>query len=81
MSDHNYDDLQQIIDKSREARNGEFRLLSTGEQIAAALVLNRPDLLAHTGFTLAEAIDRLGVAWLALIPTAERVLRAEARSQ
>ena len=50
---------------------------STGEKLASALVLNRPDWIASMDYTLAEAIDRVGPEWLALIPTAERTLRDE----
>ena len=69
--------LNQIIDKSRDAHNGGFNVLSTGEQLAAALVLNRADLLKQAGFTMAEAIDRIGIDWVMLIPKAARVLHEE----
>jgi len=71
------DDLSHIINKSRDAKNGGFGVLSTSEQLAAAFVLNRPDWLASAGYTMAEAVERLGAKWLALIPSAERVLRNE----
>ena len=70
--------LQQIIDKSRAARDGHFGVLSTGEKLAAALVLNRADLLASVNYTMAEAIERVGADWLARIPEAARVLEYEA---
>lgn len=70
--------LQQIISKSRDAKEGGFGVLSTGEKLAAALVLNRPDWLASMNYTLAEAIERVGMDWLALIPEAARVLEYEA---
>lgn len=73
-------DLDQIVSKSRDASRGGFAALSTGEKLAAALVLNRPDWLAGMDYTLAEAIDRVGAAWLALIPEAARVLRDEAEA-
>jgi hypothetical protein len=57
MTDHV---LQQIIDKSREAKNGGFDSLSTGEQLVAALVLNRHYWLTEMGYTMAEAIDWIG---------------------
>ncbi len=71
-------ELDHIIRKSRDARNGGFGVLSTGEKLAVALVLNRPDWLASMDYTLAEAIDRVGAQWLALIPQAARVLKDEA---
>lgn len=73
----NDDDLNHIIRKSRDAKNGGFGVLSTSEQLAAAFVLNRPDWLASAGYTMAEAVERLGAKWLALIPPAARVLRDE----
>ncbi len=70
-------ELDHIIRKSRDARSGGFGVLSTGEKLAVALVLNRPDWLASMDYTLAEAIDRVGAQWLALIPQAARVLNDE----
>lgn len=74
MTDHV---LKQIIDKSRTAKRGHFGVLSTGEKLAAALVLNRADLLAEAGYSMAEAIDRVGPDWLARIPEAARQLTYE----
>jgi len=70
-------DLAQIVDKARAAKHGGFGVLSTGEKLAAALVLNRADWLASMDYTMAEAIDRVGTAWLALIPEAARLLAYE----
>lgn len=70
--------LDHIVAKSRHAAAGGFGVLSTGEKLAAALVLNRPDWLARMDYTLAEAIERLGVDWLALIPQASKQLADEA---
>ncbi|RVC59840.1 hypothetical protein EN759_31905 [Mesorhizobium sp. M00.F.Ca.ET.038.03.1.1] len=70
-------ELQHIIIKARDAKHGGFGVLSTGEKLAAALVLNRPDWLAEMNYTLAEAIERVGPQWLALIPEAARVLEYE----
>jgi hypothetical protein len=38
-------------------------VFSTGEQIAAALVLDRSELFPHGGYTMLEAIERLGPDW------------------
>ncbi|WP_292597840.1 hypothetical protein [Mesorhizobium sp.] len=54
--------------------------MSTGEKLAAALVLNRPDRLAEMNYTLAEAIGRVGPEWLSLIPEAARALEYEERA-
>lgn len=74
MTDHV---LQQIVIKSRDAKRGGFGVLSTGEKLAAALVLNRADWLADMNYTMAEAIERVGADWLARIPEAARVLEYE----
>jgi hypothetical protein len=41
----------------------QFGVLSTGERIAVALVLDRYDLLQRAWGTIAEAIHRLGDEW------------------
>lgn len=70
--------LEQILDKSRQARDGGFGVLSKGEMIAAALVLNRADWLTEMNYTMAEAIERLGGEWLARVPGAARTMQREA---
>lgn len=70
-------ELAHMLRKCREARDGDWHVLSTGERIAAALVLNRPGWLAEMKYTLAEAIDRLGPEWLALVPVVARMLEEE----
>jgi len=50
---------------------------STGEKVAVALVLNRADWLAAIGYTLAEAIERSGAEWVAVIPQIARQLAEE----
>lgn len=41
-----------------------FGVLSTGEKIAVALVLDRKDLLDECGWgTMLEAVNRLGLEW------------------
>jgi len=77
MSDSEY---RHLFGKSRDARRGgreAWEVQSTGEKVAVALVLNRPEWLASMNYTLAEAIHRTGPEWLALIPRVERDLRAE----
>ena len=69
--------LEHILRVSRyAAKAGGLGPLSTGEGIAAALVLNRPDWL--DGHTIAEALDRIGESWACLIPEAARQLAKEA---
>jgi hypothetical protein len=65
-------DLAQILAKTRDAAAGGLGALSTGEALAAALVLNRPDWLAAMNYTIAEAIERIGPEWIRLIPAAAK---------
>lgn len=53
--------LVEIV-QADERRIGVF---STGEQIAVALVLDRKDMLAEIngGYTMLEAVNRLGDEW------------------
>lgn len=74
MTPHYPYPLNDILIKSRDAAKGGFGVLSTGEKLAAALVLTRPDWLRDMDYTLAEAIDRVGRDWLAQIPQAARIL-------
>lgn len=67
----------QIKSSVLSAHNGHFGILSTGEQVTAALILNRADLLHEAGYTMAQAIDRVGDHWLSYIPEIERELKAE----
>ena len=45
------------------ANEKQFGVLSTGEKIAVALVLDRYDLLQQAWGSMAEAVDRLGPEW------------------
>jgi ribonucleotide reductase beta subunit family protein with ferritin-like domain len=49
-----------------------FGVLSTGERIAVALVLDRYDLLDYAWGTMLEAVNRLGLEWT---QAAQRVQR------
>lgn len=67
----------QIALKVRDVERREecIGVLSTGEQIAVALVLDRADLLRGCGYrTILAAVDRLGDSWL---EAAIRVQREE----
>jgi hypothetical protein len=46
-----------------EINQKRIRVLSTGEQIAVALVLDRRELFPHGGYTILEAVERLGPDW------------------
>lgn len=76
----NETEYRHLLGKARDAKRGghdSWSVQSTGEKVAVALVLNRADWLASMSYTLAEAIDRVGPEWLALVPRVERALRDE----
>lgn len=56
---------RQILEKVRMivADEQRFGVLSTGERIAVAVVLDRYDLLQRAWGTIAEAVYRLGPLW------------------
>jgi hypothetical protein len=54
--------IRAMVDQVK-ADEGSIGVLSTGEQIAVALVLDRKDLLPHGGYTILEAVNRLGPEW------------------
>lgn len=73
-------EYKHLLGNARDAKRGgrdAWAVQSTGEKVAVALVLNQPNWLASMKYTLAEAIDRTGPEWLALIPRVERELRDE----
>ncbi|MES2784745.1 MAG: hypothetical protein V4684_04725 [Pseudomonadota bacterium] len=55
--------------------------LSTGEALMAALALNRPDWLARTGYTIVEALERIGEEWRQVLPQVARAAAAEQSRQ
>lgn len=71
-------ELRHLLGKARDAAVGgveAWSVQSTGEKLAVALVLNRFDWLQSMKYTIAEAIDRVGAEWIALVPIVERVIR------
>jgi hypothetical protein len=53
----------------------KFGVLSTGEKIAVALVMNRTDWLNEAGWpSVLEAVERLGPEWLAAALQVQRDL-------
>ena len=73
-------ELNHFLSKARDAKNGgrdAWAVMSTGEKVAVALVLNRADWLASIDYTLAEAIERTGSEWLAMVPQIAKTLRDE----
>ncbi len=76
MNDH----YEHLLRKSSDAKRGgheAWTVQSTGEKLAVALVLNRPDWLAEIQYTIAEAIERSGPEWVAIIPQVARQLAEE----
>ena len=74
------DRYEHLPRKARDAKRGgheAWAVQSTGERVAVALVLNRSDWLAEIDYTIAEAIERSGSDWIALIPQAARQLAEE----
>jgi hypothetical protein len=74
------DRYEHLLRKSRDAKRGgreAWAVQSTGERVAVALVLNRADWLAESGYTLREAIERSGTEWIAVIPQVARQLTEE----
>lgn len=68
---------RQLLTKAVEAYEHGFsawEVQSTGERVAVALVLNRPEWLTSMGFTLAAAVARLDNQWLSAIPDVAREL-------
>lgn len=66
-----------LLGKARDAKRGgkaAWSCQSTGEKVAVALVLNRPEWLASMNYTIVEAIERAGSTWVALMPEVVRQL-------
>ncbi len=79
MSEHN-GRYQHLLSKASDAMRGghdAWAVQSTGEKVAVALVLNRADWLAEFDYTIAEAIERAGQDWVAVIPHIARQLEEE----
>jgi hypothetical protein len=67
--------LQQLATAVLEGGRAAWTKQSPSEQVAVALILNRPDWLASIDCTLCEAIERLSPMWRELVPVVERNLR------
>lgn len=77
------DDLEfrHLLSKTRDAAKGgrdAWAVQSTGEKLAVAVVLNRFDWLQSTGYTMAEAIERIGAEWTSMIPMVAKFVLDEA---
>ncbi len=74
------DRYEHLLRKSRDAMRGgrdSWRVQSTGERVAVALVLSRADWLREMGYTIADAIDRSGQEWTSILARVARQLVEE----
>ena len=58
--------------QSNEARRG---VMSTGERLTVALILNRSDWLAEEQYTIADAVARVGERWMEFVHPLSREFR------
>jgi hypothetical protein len=58
-----FDALDKIVLQVAKGNTDYFYPLSTGERIYVALAANNIQLLADTGYTIAEALARLEADW------------------
>lgn len=73
-------EFRHLLGKARDAAVGgaeAWSPQSTGEKLAVALALNRADWLAAMDYTIAEAIERVGPQWVAMIPAVAKAIRDE----
>ena len=73
-------EYRRFLQKVRDAYHGgedAWSVQSTGEKLAVALALNRQDWLARMGYTMAEAIDRVGEVWSGFLARAAREVLEE----
>jgi hypothetical protein len=68
--------VEKLVTASRTAQTVGRGVLSGGERVAVAFVLDRPDWLAEDRLTLAEALERITPDWLAALPDAARRMKA-----
>ena len=74
------DRYEHLLRKSRDAKRGgrdSWRVQSTGERVAVALVLNCADWLGEMGYTIPEAIERSGQEWTSILAQVARQLAEE----
>ena len=61
-----------VAAQSNQARRG---VMSTGERLAVALILNRADWLAEENYTIADAVARVGEQWMEFVRPLSREFR------
>ena len=80
LSTYSRVEYEHLLKMVRDAQNGGWSVQSTGEKLACALVLNRADWLIEMDYTMAEAIDRVGLQWVAMLCQVEREIHDGAAS-
>lgn len=71
------DHLTHMVSSALAAARSGYGTLSTGEALAAALILNDHAALSERGMTIAEALDRVGPDWSAMLPAASKRVLAQ----
>jgi len=74
-------DFNHLMAKVRTVAAVGVGTVSTGEALAAALVLNRPDLLESMGYSITEALDRIDDDTAPLLSRAAKKWAAEIHTQ
>jgi hypothetical protein len=64
--------IMSVVTAFREGTS--INVLSTGERIAVALVVGKPELFPPEHYTILEAVNRLGPDWTAAAVKAQRLL-------
>lgn len=75
MESENYDQMLEVCRQA--AKTDCWGVLSTGEALAAALVLDKPEILASMHYTIPQALARIGSAWAARIPEVAEIIEIE----
>ena len=73
---HSNLDTRLLAIAQRAAREG-IGALSLGEALTAALVLDRNDWLRERGYSIADALDRIGTEWAARVPAVARQFQTD----
>ena len=73
---HSNLDTRLLAIAQRAAREG-IGALSLGEALTAALVLDRNDWLHERGYSIADALERIGTDWAARVPAVARQFQTD----